>query len=60
LKNHFFCKKNENKKNASFYVDVCGPKPCILQGILTILGVKKSELLGAIFGPSGTIMLPKP
>ena len=43
-----------------FYVDVCGPEPCFLPAILTILGVKKSALLGAIFGQSGSLMLRKP
>ena len=44
----------------SFYVGAGCPGPCVLRGILTILGVKKGALLGAIFGPSGTLMLPKP
>ena len=36
-----FFAKNENQKMNCFYVAACGPEPCFLQAILTILGVKK-------------------
>ena len=56
----FFAKKRKIKKNLIFYVGGGCPGPCVLRGILTILGIKKGALLGAILGPSWTLMLRKP